>query len=236
MTTRESVETVIAEELSVLMPRESSVARQRFKAERIAARLAAANLLAGEVDEEAVQRLDRLIEKRFNASLFCCSGYERPSEGHDHNPPCDTVINRKALREEIMREFPALAARVAPSATHIPYPGEPFDPNHAHDWADNACQSQDCMARPDGTTQPVVCVAPSREAPQPGKRLDPEFRADLVHFAKASIEDVWKDVPGGVDAETLAQNIVGAQEFMWISRGFPVSASRARPAESEKRA
>lgn len=64
-------------------------------------------------------------------------------------------------------------------------------------------------------------VAP-QEKPEPGKRLDPDFRAELVDFATASIQDVWKDVPGGVDAETLAQNVVGAQEFAWISRGFPV--------------
>ena len=60
------------------------------------------------------------------------------------------------------------------------------------------------------------------KAPPPGKRLDPEFRAQLVDFAAGTIQDVWNDVPGGVDAITLAQNIVGAQEFAWIARGFPV--------------
>ena len=60
------------------------------------------------------------------------------------------------------------------------------------------------------------------ETPSPGKRLDPEFRAELVDFAAGTIQDVWNDVPAGVDAITLAQNIVGAQEFAWIARGFPV--------------
>lgn len=69
------------------------------------------------------------------------------------------------------------------------------------------------------------------ESPSPGKRLDPDFRATLVDFAAASIRDVWADVPEGVDAETLAQNVVAAQEFAWISRGFPV-----RQAECEDHA
>ena len=60
------------------------------------------------------------------------------------------------------------------------------------------------------------------ETPSPGKRLDPEFRAQLVDFAAGTIQDVWNDVPAGVDAITLAQNVVGAQEFAWIARGFPV--------------
>lgn len=61
------------------------------------------------------------------------------------------------------------------------------------------------------------------KAPPPGKRLDPEFRAQLVDFAAGTIQDVWNDVPAGVDAITLAQNVVGAQEFAWIARGFPVA-------------
>ena len=60
------------------------------------------------------------------------------------------------------------------------------------------------------------------ETPSPGKRLDPEFRAELVDFAAGTIQDVWNDVPAGVDAITLAQNVVGAQEFAWIAREFPV--------------
>ena len=74
-------------------------------------------------------------------------------------------------------------------------------------------------------------VAP--QEPQPGKRIDPEFRAQLVDIAKGSIQDVWDDVPGGVDAETLAQNVVGSQEFAWISRGFPVAPQE--PSEWEHR-
>ncbi len=64
-------------------------------------------------------------------------------------------------------------------------------------------------------------VAP--QEPEPGGRLDPEFRAELVEFAQVSIQAVWDDVPGGVDAATLAQNVVGAQEFAWISRGYPIA-------------
>jgi hypothetical protein len=61
------------------------------------------------------------------------------------------------------------------------------------------------------------------EEPEPGKRLDPDFRSDLVDAASHRITDAWADVPEGVDAETLAQNVVAAQEFLWIARGFPVA-------------
>lgn len=84
------------------------------------------------------------------------------------------------------------------------------DPSRADIWRDDARR-----------VLTAAGVAP--QEPQPGKRLDPEFRAELVDIAKGSIQDVWNDVPGGVDAETLAQNVVGAQEFVWISRGFPVA-------------
>lgn len=59
---------------------------------------------------------------------------------------------------------------------------------------------------------------------KPG-RLDPEWRADLVDAATHAIKAVWADVPGGVDAETLAQNVVSTQEFFWLSRQFPVAPS-----------
>lgn len=59
--------------------------------------------------------------------------------------------------------------------------------------------------------------------PTPGKRLDPDFRADLIDAAHQRIRDVHVDVPEGVDDETLAQNVVAAQEFLWIARGFPVA-------------
>ena len=61
------------------------------------------------------------------------------------------------------------------------------------------------------------------------KRLDPDFRADLIEFARDRIESVWADVPGGVDSATLASNIVAAQEFCWMSRQVPV----AIPADGE---
>lgn len=74
------------------------------------------------------------------------------------------------------------------------------------------------------TTSPDTAFSAAGVAPQEptlGKRLDPEFRAELIEFARFSIQAVWDDVPGGVDAATLAQNVVGAQELAWISRGFP---------------
>lgn len=56
----------------------------------------------------------------------------------------------------------AAALAVSPAPPHIPYPGEPFNPAHIHDWADGACQSPDCMARLDGTTQ-RGSTAPARD-------------------------------------------------------------------------
>lgn len=64
--------------------------------------------------------------------------------------------------------------------------------------------------------------AESDYSPTPGKRLTPEFRADIVEAARERIQTVWNDVPEGVDALTLAQNIVAAQEFFWLSLHFPV--------------
>lgn len=66
---------------------------------------------------------------------------------------------------------------------------------------------------------------PDRATAGDGKpqRLDPELRADLIEFARARIESVWTDVPGGVDAATRAGNVVAAQEFCWMSRQIPVS-------------
>lgn len=71
----------------------------------------------------------------------------------------------------------------------------------------------------------VAGTAPQAErddSPTPGKRLAPEFRADIIEAARDRIQSVWADVPEGVDALTLAQNIVSAQEFFWLSRQFPV--------------
>lgn len=61
------------------------------------------------------------------------------------------------------------------------------------------------------------------EVTQNPQRLDPDFRADLIEFARDRIEMVWADAPDGVDAPTLASNIVAAQEFCWMSRQVPVA-------------
>lgn len=34
----------------------------------------------------------------------------------------------------------------AANGPHVPYPGEPFQPEHEHDWADGHCQDADCDA------------------------------------------------------------------------------------------
>jgi hypothetical protein len=54
-----------------------------------------------------------------------------------------------------------------------------------------------------------------------GKRLVPEIRADLIELARERIQAVWDDV-GETDAQTLAQNVVTAQEWLWLSMSFPV--------------
>ena len=67
-------------------------------------------------------------------------------------------------------------------------------------------------------------AAPQAES-EAGKRLSSEFRADLVEAARERIQAVWADLPEGVDAKTLAQNVVSAQEFFWLSLHFPVQPS-----------
>jgi hypothetical protein len=47
-------------------------------------------------------------------------------------------------------------------------------------------------------------------------RLPPELRADLIEFARDRIEQCWEDA-GVVPAQVLAENIVLAQEFAWMS-------------------
>jgi hypothetical protein len=59
----------------------------------------------------------------------------------------------------------------------------------------------------------------------PSGRIPEEARAHLVEFAQHRIQDVWNDV-GQTDALTLAQNVVAAQEFLWLSMQFPVHAAR----------
>lgn len=56
-------------------------------------------------------------------------------------------------------------------------------------------------------------------------RFTPELRADLVAFARVRIQAVWDDV-GETDAATLAQNVVLAQEFAWLSMHFPTKGPR----------
>jgi hypothetical protein len=80
-----------------------------------------------------------------------------------------------------------------------------------HNWAN---ESQD-------TTAPIkrrLSDAPRLDRP---RRLDPEFRADLIEFARSRIQMVWDDA-GEVDATTLASNVVAAQEWLWLSLHFPV--------------
>jgi hypothetical protein len=53
------------------------------------------------------------------------------------------------------------------------------------------------------------------------QRLSAKLRADLIDFAKDRIQTVWNDV-GETDAETLAENVVSAQEFAWMSAQVPI--------------
>jgi len=67
-------------------------------------------------------------------------------------------------------------------------------------------------------------TAPIKRRMQPVKpsRFTPEQRATLVDFAQNAIEQVWADA-GATTAETLAQNVVSAQEFAWLAMHFPVA-------------
>ena len=58
------------------------------------------------------------------------------------------------------------------------------------------------------------------EAHRP-QRLNKQLRSSLIDFAKDRIQAVWDDV-GETDAETLAENVVSAQEFAWISAQIPI--------------
>ena len=102
----------------------------------------------------------------------------------------------------------------------------------AREWYEQA-NGYETWASASGKHQQVVKVRAARAlvaaagaAPQAeseaGKRLSSEFRADLVEAARERIQAVWADVPEGVDAKTLAQNVVSAQEFFWLSLHFPV--------------
>ena len=77
-----------------------------------------------------------------------------------------------------------------------------------HSWAN---ESQD-------TTAPIK----RRMAPVANpERISREFAAQMVEIATARIQAVWDDV-GETDATTLAQNVVAAQEWLWMSMQLPV--------------
>ena len=101
---------------------------------------------------------------------------------------------------------------------------------------------QDCGSHGDSWSRMIGSLADALEvaeaknarleaAPEPGKRLSHECRADLIHIAAGAIQSVWDDVPAGVTADVLASNVVMAQEFAWIARGFPVESEGTDAAE-----
>jgi len=55
------------------------------------------------------------------------------------------------------------------------------------------------------------------------KRLPPELRAALTEFARERIKDVSHDA-GYVSPQTLAENIVNAQEFAWMAHFTKIEA------------
>lgn len=61
--------------------------------------------------------------------------------------------------------------------------------------------------------------------PEPGARLDFSFREELIEYSKNRIAESWGESVNGMDAEMVARQIVGAQEWMWIARGFPVEST-----------
>ncbi len=73
-------------------------------------------------------------------------------------------------------------------------------------------------------TEPQEAVEPTEDERE-ALRFTPELRADLVEFARVRIQAVWDDV-GETDAATLAQNVVLAQEFAWLSMHFPTKGPR----------
>lgn len=144
------------------------------------------------------------------------------------------TAEKEKWRIRCAEETIAWADEVA--ANHRTVQGEPSE--HFHIWSELPCKAGGCRMEPQGepsnVSEPgVTDISPAQMSvqgePTPGKRLDPDFRADLVGYAKARIQDVWADVPEGVDAETLAQNVVAAQEFLWIARGFPVASAQGEP-------
>jgi hypothetical protein len=91
-----------------------------------------------------------------------------------------------------------------------------------HNWAN---ESQD-------TTAPIKRKLSDSK---PG-RFDPEFCAGLIEYARDRIQSVWADVPEGVSAQVLAENVVHAQEWLWLSLQNPLAThdERVRTEERER--
>jgi hypothetical protein len=53
-------------------------------------------------------------------------------------------------------------------------------------------------------------------------RLPADLRAELIEFARERIKDVSHDA-GYVSPQTLAENIVAAQEFAWLAHFTPIA-------------
>lgn len=84
---------------------------------------------------------------------------------------------------------------------HIPYPGEPYDPAHRHDWADGACQSPDCMARTDGTTQGLSRAA----APEAVAKVRELHRPVEIEPSSTICHECSHQLPSGDYAEKVTE-------------------------------
>jgi len=78
----------------------------------------------------------------------------------------------------------------------------------------------------------VVVAAPS-DTDRDFKRIPAETRAELIHMAEGRIKDVWADSPEGVDAATLASNVVAAQEFVWMQLAAGVDLRASQPVQAK---
>lgn len=93
---------------------------------------------------------------------------------------------------------------------------ERFAPDHAPHWED-----LDDAQRAGSLWWDVAAVIGEREAAANRQKLPADLRADLTEFARDRIEAVWADA-GGVPAQVLAENIVAAQEFAWLTHFTPI--------------
>lgn len=80
---------------------------------------------------------------------------------------------------------------------------------------------------------PRVVVAAPSDTDRDFKRIPAETRAELIHMAEGRIKDVWADSPEGVDAATLASNVVAAQEFVWMQLAAGVDLRASQPVQVE---